>query len=142
MEDFERLAELFEADVFAHGMGIKTVEVRRGYARTEVVVEPRHLNSVGIMQGGAIFTLADFAFALACNSHGVVAVGCQADISWFKAVRSGKFTATAEEIARTRSLSTCVIRVTDESGELVALFKGVAYIKGTPIEDAVRPKTA
>jgi len=139
--DCQRLAALFEADNFVHANGIRTVEVRRGFARTEMMVESRHLNSVGIVQGGAVFTLADFAFALASNSHGVVAVSCQADISWFKAVRSGKLTAAAEEISRTRSLSTCLIRVTDESGELVALFKGVAYIKGTPIESAVQQKT-
>jgi acyl-CoA thioesterase len=109
------------------------VELRTGFARTEMTVEARHLNSVGILQGGALFTLADLAFAAASNSHGVVAVACQADVTWFKAVQSGKLTATAEEIARTHKLSTCLIRVTDEHEELVALFKGVAYIKGTPI---------
>jgi len=72
-------------------------EVRLGFARTEMTVEPRHLNSVGILQGGALFTLADLAFAVASNSHGVVAVACQADVTWFKAVRSGKLAAVAEE---------------------------------------------
>jgi acyl-CoA thioesterase len=99
-----------------------------------MTVEPRHLNSVGVLQGGALFTLADLAFAVASNSHGVVALACQADMTWFKAVASGKLTATAEEIARTRKLSTCVVRITDEDGELVAQFKGLAYIKGTPLE--------
>ena len=55
-------------------------------------------------------------------------------MTWLKAVTSGKLTATAEEIARTRKLSTCVVRITDEAGELVALFKGLTYIKGTPLE--------
>jgi acyl-CoA thioesterase len=129
----ERIAAFLEGDQFAGANGIRVVEVRRGFARTEMTVEARHLNSVGILQGGALFTLADLAFAAASNSHGVVAVACQADVTWFKAVQSGKLTATAEEIARTHKLSTCLIRVTDEAGELVALFKGVAYIKGTPI---------
>jgi len=70
------------------------------------------------------------AFAAASNSHGPLAVGCQTDVTWFKAVSSGRLTAVAEEIVRTRKLSTCVVRVTDEQGELVALFKGIAYIKG------------
>jgi acyl-CoA thioesterase len=129
----ERLAVFFERDRFARENGVRIVEVRTGSARTEMTVEPRHLNSVGILQGGALFTLADLAFALASNSHGVLAVGCQADVTWFKAVRSGRLTAAAEEIARTRTLSTCLIRVTDENQELVALFKGVAYIKGTAL---------
>ena len=129
----EWIAAVFARDEFARGNGMRLVEVRLGYARAEMTVEARHLNAVGIVQGGAVFTLADLAFAAACNSHGVVAVACQVDITYFKGVSSGRLTATAEEIARTRKLSTCLIRVTDEAGELVALFKGVAYIKGTPL---------
>ncbi len=123
----------FDGDRFAHGNGIRVTEVRRGFACAEMTVESRHLNAVGILQGGALFTLADLAFAAACNSHGVVAVACQADVTYFKAVRSGRLTAKAEEISRTRRLSTCLIKVTDEEGELVALFKGVAYIKTEPL---------
>ena len=131
--DVDSIARFFERDRFAKENGIEVLEVRPGFARTQMTVEPRHLNSIGILQGGALFTLADLAFAVASNSHGVVAVACQADITWFKAVQSGLLTATAEEISRTRKLSTCLIRVTDENQDLVALFKGLAYIKGTPL---------
>jgi acyl-CoA thioesterase len=130
----QRIAAFFERDRFARGCGIRVVEVRLGFARTEMTVEPRHLNSVGILQGGALFTLADLAFAAASNSHGVVAVAAQADVTYFKGVQSGRLTATAEEISRTHKLSTCLIRVTSQEDELVALFKGVAYIKGTPLD--------
>ena len=126
-------AEFFDRDQFARENGIRVVEVRPGFSRTEMTVEARHLNAVGILQGGALFTLADLAFAACSNSHGVAAVACQADVTWFKAVESGKLTAVAEEIARTRRLSTCVVRVTGENAELVALFKGVAYIKQSPL---------
>jgi acyl-CoA thioesterase len=132
--ELELIAKVFERDQFARLNGMRVVQVRPGFAQTEMTVEARHLNSVGVLQGGALFTLADLAFAVASNSHGVVALACQADMTWFKAVTSGKLTATAEEIARTRKLSTCVVRITDESGELVAQFKGLAYIKGTPLE--------
>ncbi len=142
-KEYARLAAHFERDRFARENGIRVVEAGPGFARTEMTVEPRHLNSVGILQGGALFTLADLAFAVACNSQGVLALGCQADVTWFKAVRSGRLTAEAEEISRTRTLSTCLIRVTDEHRELVALFKGVAYIKGTPLwaDDAPTGRT-
>jgi acyl-CoA thioesterase len=126
-------AEFFDRDQFARENGMRVVEVRPGFARTEMTVEPRHLNAVGILQGGALFTLADLAFAAASNSHGVAAVACQADVTWFKAVESGKLTAIAEEVARTHRLSTCVVRVIGENSELVALFKGVAYIKQSPL---------
>jgi acyl-CoA thioesterase len=132
--EMELIARFFENDRYAKENGIRIVEIRPGYARTEMTVAPRHLNAVGILQGGALFTLADLAFAAASNSHGVVAVACQADVTWFRAVESGKLTATAEEIARTRKLSTCVVRITGQHDDLVALFKGVSYIKGTPLE--------
>jgi acyl-CoA thioesterase len=133
MTDPAALAAFFDRDRFASGNGIRVVEVRTGYARAEMAVEPRHLNTVGILQGGALFTLADLAFAAACNSHGVVAVGCQADVTYFRPVTSGRLTAVAEEISRTKSLSTCLVRVQNERDEAVALFKGVAFIKGTPL---------
>jgi acyl-CoA thioesterase len=135
-DSFQRIAGFFERDRFACENGMRVVEVRLGHARAEMMVEPRHLNSIGILQGGAVFTLADLAFAAASNSHGVVAVGSQADITYFKAVRAGKLTAVAEEICRTHKLSTCLIRVTDEENILVALFKGLAFVKGTPLFDA------
>ena len=135
MAEQQRLVEFFEHDRFARESGIRIVEVRKGFARTELTIEPRHHNAAGMAQGGAVFTLGDLAFALACNSHGVLAVGSQVDITYFKAVQGGLLTATAEEISRTRRLSTCLIRITDEAGELVALFKGIAYIKGTPLEE-------
>lgn len=129
----ESLCEFFNQDRFASKNGMRLLEARTGFARAEMTVQPWHLNAVGILQGGAVFTLADLAFAAACNSHGVVAVACQTDITYFKAVQSGRLTAIAEEVARTRRLSTCVIRVTDEDDELVALFKGIAYVKGAPL---------
>ena len=142
-KDGGRIAGFFERDRFARESGIRVVEVRTGFGQTEMTVEPRHLNSVGILQGGALFTLADLAFALACNSHGVVAVGTQVDVTWFKAVRSGRLTATAEEVSRTHKQSTCLVRVTGEDGELVALFKGIAYIKGTDLwTEAARQEPA
>jgi acyl-CoA thioesterase len=133
MSEPETLAAFFGQDRFASGNGMRLVEVRTGFARAEMMVEPRHLNALGILQGGALFTLADLAFAAASNSHGVAAVACQADVTYFKAVEAGKLTAVAEEISRTRKLSTCLVRIGDERDEPVALFKGVAYIKGTPL---------
>jgi acyl-CoA thioesterase len=129
----EEIANFLNRDLFATGNGMRVVEVRPGYGRAEMTVEPRHMNAVGILQGGAVFTLADLAFAAACNSHGVVAVACQSDINYFRAVRTGKLTAVAEEVARTRHLSTCQVRVLDEQGGNVALFQGTAFIKGTPL---------
>ncbi|MGA2329327.1 MAG: hypothetical protein ABSH05_23955 [Bryobacteraceae bacterium] len=55
-DESQRIATIFERDRFARENGIRVVEERLGFARTEMTVEPGHLNSVGILQGGALFT--------------------------------------------------------------------------------------
>jgi acyl-CoA thioesterase len=130
--DLDAIFEHFKQDRFAATSGIRLLELRPGFARTSLEVEERHLNSVGIVQGGAIFTLADLAFAMACNSAGNVAVAVGTNLSFLKSTRSGTLFAEATEVARSRKISTCTVRVTNESGELIALFQGTAYIKDEP----------
>lgn len=127
-----RIQEHFKNDRFAAENGIQLVELRPGYAKSEMVVTERHLNSIGTVQGGALFTLADLAFAGACNSAGTLAVGLNMNISCLKAVSEGVLQAEATEVSRTRRISTCMVRVTDEQGDLVALFQGTAYVKNNP----------
>ena len=69
---------------------------------------------------------------MACNSAGKVAVAVNTNLSFLKATRSGTLHAEATEVARSRKISTCMVRVTDNAGELVALFQGTAYIKDGP----------
>ncbi|MBP5474455.1 MAG: PaaI family thioesterase, partial [Bacteroidales bacterium] len=73
---------LNEKDMFAKSSGIQLVEVREGYARAQMTVEKRHLNMGGVCQGGAIFTLADFAFAAVCTCHGKLTVGLENTVSF------------------------------------------------------------
>jgi acyl-CoA thioesterase len=128
------LKRYFEQDRFAAGAGIELVEVREGFARARLTVEDRHLNSAGVIQGGAVFTLADFAFAVACNTHGTLALAVSTHIEFLRGARTGAvLTAEAREESCTRKISTCGIRVTDGDGNLVALFTGTAYRKGDPI---------
>jgi acyl-CoA thioesterase len=127
--DLKAVKDYFKNDRFAASNGMQLLELRSGFARTSLAIEDRHLNSVGIVQGGAIFTLADLAFAMACNSDGKIAVAISVHISFLKASRSGTLIAEATEVARSRRISTCSVRVTNDAGELVALFHGTAYIK-------------
>ena len=128
----DAIKRYFENDRFAASSGMRLIELRPGFARTSMEIADRHLNSVGIVQGGAIFTLADLAFAMACNSAGKVAVAVNTNLSFLKATRSGTLHAEASEVARSRKISTCTVRVTDNSGQLIALFQGTAYIKDEP----------
>ncbi len=118
---------LLAQDRFAAHAGITLEHVEPGHARARLRIGPEHLNGVGIVQGGAVFTLADFAFAAAANSSGSGAVAIDVSISFLKAVTGGELVAEAREEAAAGRIGTSLVRVTDERGQLVALFKGTAY---------------
>ena len=79
----------FENDHFATASGMRLVELRPGFAKTSLEVEDRHLNSVGMVHGGAIFTLADFAFGAAVKTGGRVAPAISTNLSFLKATHAG-----------------------------------------------------
>ncbi len=129
-EQLERIRKYFVNDRFATENGMELVEVRPGGATARMVVGARHYNGIQTVQGGALFTLADFAFAAACNSWGERVTGINMSIQCLKAVRSGTLVAEATEVARTRKLSTCEVAIRDEEGQLVARFQGTGYVLG------------
>src|SRR5690349_7590427 len=132
------------ADRYAARAGIRLVAVRPGYARAVMRLSPEHLNGVGIAQGGALFTLADLAFAAAANSHGEVAVALDVSITFLRGLARGTLTAEAREVSRSRRVSVCEVTVTGRGGVVVALFRGTAYRKGEepPAAPPARPKRA
>jgi acyl-CoA thioesterase len=126
MEDLKRL---FKKDKFAAYTGIELLEVNPGYAKARMVIEEKHLNGLNIVQGGALFTLADLAFAAASNAYGIAAVGINANISFVKATTKGTLTAEAKETSINPKIATYTVNITDEEGDLVAIFQGMAYRK-------------
>ena len=124
------LKQLFQTgDKFASHCGMELVSLAAGHAVTRMAIQPWHRNAVGIVQGGAIFTLADFAFGAASNSQGRVAVGVNVGITYLKAAKAGVLTAEAREVAATPKLASYTVNVTDEGGRLLAVFQGLAYLK-------------
>jgi len=139
--DPDFLRRFFRRDTFAYEAGIRLLEVRPGYARARLKVTPAHWNGVDVIQGGAVFTLADLAFAAACNTAGPVALAINVSISFLRAVERGTLTAEAREVSRTSRLSTVEVEVRDQKGAAVALFHGTAYVTRTPlVEVAARPR--
>ncbi len=118
-----------EKDKLAALLGIELIEVTKGQAHAKMTIKPCHLNGVGMVHGGAIFSLADITFAAASNSHGTIAVAINTEINFIKAAHDGVLFAHAREIACNRHLSTCVVDITDETGTLIAHFTGLAYRK-------------
>jgi len=132
------LLRFFRRDRFARGSGVRLEEVRPGYARASLTVRDRHLNAVDVAQGGAVFTLADLAFAACSNSRGTVAVAVNANIQFARAGRKGRLVAEAREVASSPRLSSVEVRVTDREGEPVAFFTGLAYRKKEALAEVAR----
>ncbi len=130
----EKIKKFFKKDRFAAHNDITLLEARPGYAKAELIISDKHLNGVDITHGGAIFTLADLTFAVASNSHGTIAVGISATISYLKATHQGTLTAEAREVALNPKLATYQAEVRDEHGELVAIFQGTVYRKKASLE--------
>jgi acyl-CoA thioesterase len=120
--------EYLKNDKYAEHSGIELLSVEKGTARARMIVKPYHLNAYNTVHGGALFTLADFAFAAACNSHGTIAVGINAAISYTKAVKEGELVAEAEEVSLGPKLGSYVVKVY-QGEDVVALFQGMAYRK-------------
>ncbi len=123
------IIELFKKDKFAASCGIEISEVHPGYAKCTMDVTENHLNGIGTIMGGAIFTLADFTFSVAANSFENKAVTLNAFISFLQMCDHGKVTAIATEVSRTNRIGTYRVCVTDENNQQLAEVTGTCYFK-------------
>ena len=128
------LRKRFEGEPFARAVGLRLLNVAEGYALVEMTCTREMENIFSMVHGGAIFTLADTAFAAAVNAQGRAAVAINISITFMKAVASGTLCAEAREAALSNRLGSYTVNVTDESQALVAIFQGLAYRKSEPIE--------
>ena len=130
MEHFKTIEEArayFSGDRFATENGM-TLEVLDGdHAVTFLTLEARHKNAYGGVMGGAIFTLADFAFAALTNGRGTVTVAQQVSVNYLSAAKGSKLTATARY--RKDGRSSCVVNVdvVDDTGRDIAQFVGTGF---------------
>ena len=122
-----------EKDKLISCFGMEIMEVKKGSAKVRMKVGKEHVNAADFCHGGVIFSVADVAFALACNSHGTLALALDMSISFLKAVPVGEtITAFCYERHAGKSTGSYSIEVTDSRGKLVALLKATAFRKGTP----------
>jgi acyl-CoA thioesterase len=122
-------------DPFVRSLGIECTDAGFGRATVALEVRREHLNFNGSCHGGVIFALADTAFGLASNSHGAIAAGIDAHITYQVAVQAGDvLTASATEITRTRRLGVYRVDVTRADGTPVSSFTGTVYVTSRPHE--------
>mgnify|MGYP000923341164 CR=1 FL=1 len=123
------LIQFIQQDKFAQYVGTKLIEVKPGYARVQMEVTENHLNGVGMVQGGAIFALADYAFAAACNSSGMLTVGINVNISYVKSPKGKVLSAIAKEVSSGKKICNVHIDVLDENDDLIAVAQATGYRK-------------
>jgi len=116
-------------DHFARHLKIQVLEAGAGHARVKMNIEGHHYNGVDIIHGGVIFTVADYAFAIACNRHDQIAVAVNASISYITTTKRKVLFAEAKEITRGTKMASYDIRVFDDEDVIVATFQGLAYLK-------------
>ena len=130
-------AAMYERDTASKALGIRIAAVAPGHAELSMPVRADMLNGHAICHGGFIFTLADSAFAFACNSYNFNTVASGCGIDFVAPAREGDvLTARAHERALTGRTGVYDVEVANQRGETVALFRGKSYrIKGHLIED-------
>ena len=118
--DIEKVRDFFENDRFAVTNGAYIDEIGDKSAVVSMAIEPRHRNAVDTVMGGAVFTLADFAFAVAANHEKVGTVSLSANISFLKASRGSKLIARAECVRDGRTTCYYRVMITDDTGALIS----------------------
>ena len=124
------LTGFFGNDNYAALTGIEIIEAKEGYCKAQLKITKKHLNAINVVQRGAIFTLADFAFAVASNSRGQLALAINVNITFLKGVSGGTLYATASEFDDPKKLGAYDVIVTNEKDEIIARFNGLVYRKG------------
>jgi acyl-CoA thioesterase len=123
------LKDFFLRDRFALLAGVELLEVSEGYAKARMLITEKHLNGGDVCQGGALFTLADLAFAAAVNSHLTLTFSTSSQITFVRPVASGYVYAEAQEIVNHRRMPFAQVRITDEQDRVVAIFTSSGFRK-------------
>jgi acyl-CoA thioesterase len=119
---------MMENDFFSQWLGIEVLEIKEGYSKIKMTVRKEMVNGFGIVHGGIPFSLADSAFAFACNNRNNLSVALDTSINFIKPVHVGDLlTAEATEIHNGKSTGLYQITITNQNNHAVALFKGLCF---------------
>ena len=125
---------MMQHDLFSQWLGIEVLEIKTGYSRLRMKVREEMINGFGIVHGGIAFSLADSAFAFACNNRNNLSVALDTAINFLKPVNVGDvLTAEAKELHNGRSTGLYHIEIKNQNDHLVAMFKGTCYRTGKPL---------
>lgn len=123
----------FERDHYARALEIELLEINPDHGVAVMPLDDRHKNGMGTAHGGAIFSLADMAFAAASNASGIYWVSAQSSISYLEPGRVSPLRAEALCVRRGQHLGVYEVRITDGAGTLVAVASVTGYNTGVPM---------
>ena len=127
----EVVNRMMRQDLFSQWLGISVLEIREGYSRIQMTLRQEMLNGFNVIHGGIAFSLADSAFAFACNNRNNLSVALDTNITFTKQLQPGDIlTAEAKELHNGRSTGLYLITVTNQQNVQVALFKGTCFRTG------------
>ena len=119
---------MMKDDLFSQWLGIEVIEVAEGYSKIKMTVRNEMINGLGIVHGGIAFSLADSAFAFACNNRNVLSVALDTSINFLKQVQVGDILiAEAKELHNGKSTGLYQINIINQHHHLVAVFKGTCF---------------
>lgn len=122
------VSHMMQHDRFSQWLGIETVEIKEGYSKIKMTIREEMVNGFGIIHGGIAFSLADSAFAFACNNRNVLSVALDTSINFIKPVHVGDIlTAEAKEMHNGKSTGLYQISIRNQKDHEVAVFKGLCY---------------
>lgn len=124
----EVVAHMMKNDLFSQWLGVEVLEIREGYSKIKMTLRSEMINGFNIVHGGIAFSLADSAFAFACNNRNVLSVALDTAIHFLKPVHAGDvLTAEAMELHNGRSTGLYHISISNQNNHIVALFKGTCF---------------
>ncbi|MEJ7672982.1 MAG: hotdog fold thioesterase [Chitinophagaceae bacterium] len=120
------VGKMMQDDLFSQWMGMQVLDVKEGYSKIKMPIRKEMINGFGIVHGGVAFSLADSAFAFACNNRNNVSVALDVTITFTKAVNVGDvLIAEAKEIHNGRSTGVYLITIFNQENEQVAFLKAL-----------------
>ncbi len=119
---------MMQHDLFSQWLGIALLQIQEGYSKITMTIRPEMVNGFGIVHGGVTFSLADSAFAYACNNRNILSLALDTSINFLKPVNVGdKLTAEAKELHNGKSTGLYHITITNQNEQIVAIFKGTCF---------------
>jgi acyl-CoA thioesterase len=123
--------KMMKDDLFSQWLGIEVLAIKEGYSKIKMTVREEMINGFGIVHGGIAFSLADSAFAFACNNRNNLSVALDTAINFIKPVHvDDELIAEAKEIHNGKSTGLDHISITNQKDHAVAIFKGTCFRTG------------